>query len=74
MWKPCNGSNTPRQRRIRKLRKSERLRLIEMELLRTQFQVEILQAAVASILEANNLKTPDLDAGKWYNAKLNGNK
>jgi hypothetical protein len=56
------------------LRKSERLRLIEMELLRTQFQVEILQAAVASILEANNLKTPDLDAGKWYNAKLNGNK
>jgi hypothetical protein len=54
------------------MRKSERLRLLEMELLRTQFQIEVLQASIALILEQNNVKAPDLDAGKWYKAKLDG--
>lgn len=70
MWKSCNGANTPRQGRIRKLRKSERLRLLEMELLRSQFQIEYLTTAVNMLLDQNKVKAPDMDAGKWYKAKL----
>lgn len=70
MWKSCNGANAPRQRRIRKLRKSERLRLLEMELLKSQFQIEYLTTAVNMLLDQNKVKAPDMDAGKWYKAKL----
>ena len=52
------------------MRKSERLRLLEMELLRTQFQLEYVTTAVNLLLEDNKLKAPSLDAGKWYKAKL----
>jgi len=52
------------------LRKSERLRLVEMELLRSQFQIEYLTTAVNILLEEAKVKGPDLDAGKWYKAKL----
>ena len=70
MRKSSNGSNSIRQRRVRKLRKSERLRLLEMELLRSQFQIEYLTTAVNMLLDQNKVKAPDLDAGKWYKAKL----
>ena len=70
MRKSCNCANTPRQRRIRKLRKSERLRLLEMELLRSQFQIEYLTTAVNMLLDQGKVKAPDMDAGKWYKAKL----
>lgn len=52
------------------MRKSERLRLVEMELLRSQFQIEYLTTAVNILLEEAKVKGPDLDAGKWYKAKL----
>lgn len=52
------------------MRKSERLRLLEMELLRTQFQLEYVTTAINLLLEENKLKAPNLDAGKWYKAKL----
>lgn len=56
------------------MRKSERIRLLEMEMLRMQFQIEYLNQAVALLLEESKVKGPDLDAGKWYTAKLNKNK
>ena len=37
------------------MRKSERLRLLEMELLRTQFQLEYLATAVEMILTQNQM-------------------
>lgn len=40
-----------------------------MEMLRLQFEMEVLRASMAMLLEANNIKEPDLDAGKWYNRK-----
>lgn len=52
------------------MRKSERLRLVEMELLRAQFQIEYLTTAVNLLLEEAKVKGPDIDAGKWYKAKL----
>ena len=56
------------------MRKSERLRLLEMELLRTQFQIEVLQASITALLENNKIKAPELDAGKWYQSRLNKDK
>jgi hypothetical protein len=45
-----------------------------MELLRTQFQIEYLSTAVNMLLEDSKVKAPDLDAGKWYQAKMDRNK
>ena len=53
------------------MRKSDRIRLLEMEMLRMQFQIEYLSTAVTLLLEENKVKGPDMDAGKWYTAKLN---
>jgi len=73
MWKFSYGSDPPRQRDSG-MRKSERLRLLEMEMLRMQFQIEYLNTAVTLLLDENKVKGPDMDAGKWYAAKLNKNK
>jgi hypothetical protein len=73
MRKLSNRTYSLRQRRIRKLRKSERLRLLEMELLRAQFQIEYLTTAVNILLEDAKVKGPDIDAGKWYKSKLDNN-
>lgn len=56
------------------MRKSERIRLLEMEMLRMQFQIEYLNTAVRLLLDENKVVGPDMDAGKWYSAKLNKNK
>lgn len=52
------------------MRKSERIRLLEMEMLRMQFQIEYLNTAVKLLLDENKVKGPEMDAGKWYKAKL----
>jgi hypothetical protein len=56
------------------MRKSERIRLLEMEMLRMQFQIEYLNSAIALLLDQNKLAGPDMDAGKWYSSKLNKDK
>jgi hypothetical protein len=56
------------------MRKSERIRLLEMEMLRMQFQIEYLNKAVGLLLEESRVAGPDMDAGKWYSAKLNKDK
>jgi hypothetical protein len=45
-----------------------------MEMLRMQFQIEYLSSAVSLLLEEGKVKAPDMDAGKWYTAKLNKDK
>lgn len=51
------------------MRKSERLRMAEMNILRLEFEIEILKSAIEVLLENSNLQAPDLDAGKWYQSK-----
>lgn len=55
------------------MRKSERLRLLEMQILRLEFELELVNAMLSTLIESNNLPMPDLDAGKWYKRKLEGN-
>jgi len=52
------------------MRKSDRIRLLEMEIIRLQFQLEYLNTAVKLLLEGANVKAPEMDAGKWYTSKL----
>jgi len=52
------------------MRKSERIRLIEMQLLRLEFEVDLLSNMLATIMEQNGLQQPELDAGKWYQRRL----
>jgi len=53
------------------LRKSERLRFAEMEILRLSLELEYVKAIVASLLGTDVNKASDLDAGKWYSKKPN---
>ena len=53
------------------MRKSERLRLLEMQVVRLEMMVELYTQSLTNLLESQGLKGPtDLDAGKWYKAKL----
>lgn len=52
------------------MRKTDRIRLLEMEIIRLQFQIEYLNTAVKLLLEGTNVKAPEMDAGKWYTSKL----
>ena len=48
------------------MRKSERIRLLEIQVARLELQMEIVTAAFASLSESNFAPAPDLDANKWY--------
>ena len=72
MWKPCYSPYACRlHRRIRKLRKSERIRLAELEIVRLNFELEYIKSMLNLLLEVGGMKMPDLDAGKWYSRKPN---
>jgi hypothetical protein len=55
------------------LRKSERLRIAEMEILRLTYELEYVKSILSIIADFGLQKqeTPDLDAGKWYSKKPN---
>jgi hypothetical protein len=73
VWSFINSPYSFRQRDNR-VRKSERIRLLEMEMLRMQFQIEYVSRAIDILLQENKIAGPELDAGKWYKTKLDKNK
>ena len=48
------------------MRKSERLRLLEMQVVRLEMLVELYTLSIDNLLQSQNLKPTELDAGKWY--------
>lgn len=48
------------------MRKSNRIRILELEVLRQQYELDYLKATVHAFLESKGLNLPELDAGKWY--------
>lgn len=54
--------------------KSERIRLLEMEIVRLQFQIDYVSRAIEILLAENKLAGPEMDAGKWYKTKLDKDK
>jgi hypothetical protein len=56
------------------LRKSERIRLLELEVTKINVEMQYLTSILSAFIEANGeINTSDLDAGKWYNRKPNRN-
>ena len=51
------------------MKKAQRIRVLELEVLRQQYELEYLKATLSAFLESNNFKIPELDAGKWYSPK-----
>lgn len=47
------------------MRKSERIRFLELQVLELQKDIEVLSAVLSSMIEGKAV-FPDLDAGKWY--------
>jgi len=51
------------------VRKSERIRVLELEVIRQQYELEYLKITLQALMDSTGLKLPDLDSGKWYNRK-----
>ena len=53
------------------MRKSERLRLAELEIVRLNYELEYIKSTLGLLVELGGMRMPDLDSGKWYNKKPN---
>jgi hypothetical protein len=53
------------------MRKSERLRLLEIHMVRLEMLVELYGQTLTNLLEYQGMKNTDnLDSGKWYQSKV----
>lgn len=52
------------------MRKSERLRILEMQVVRLEMMVDLYTQALNNLLESQGMNVNSLDAGKWYKEKL----
>ncbi len=55
------------------MRKSERIRNLEMSVVRLELHIELLASAITTMFESQGLinQSDMLDSGKWYNKKTN---
>lgn len=51
------------------MRKSERIRILELEVIRQQYELEYLKITLQAMMESKGMSLPEMDAGKWYNRK-----
>ena len=51
------------------MRKSERIRVLELEVIRQQYELEYLKITLQALMESKGMEIPPMDAGKWYNRK-----
>jgi hypothetical protein len=52
------------------MRKSERIRLLELQIVRLETTLELYGQILSNIIELQEMQEPvNLDAGKWYKAK-----
>ena len=56
------------------MRKSERLRLLELQLVRMEMHLELMSLTLENLLESQGMETHSLDSGKWYQAKIDSDK
>lgn len=51
------------------MRKSERIRFLELELIRQQYELEYLKITIQALMDSKGMTIPEMDSGKWYNKK-----
>ena len=54
------------------MRKSERLRLLEMQVVRLEMMVDLYSTTINNLLGTQGMERPEIDAGKWYTKRLKG--
>lgn len=56
------------------MRKSERIRILELEITRINVEMQYLTGILGAFIEANGeINSANLDAGKWYSRKPDRN-
>lgn len=53
------------------MRKSERIRQLELQMVALDYELKYIKEVLSILLETSNIKSPDLESGKWYNSKPN---
>jgi hypothetical protein len=48
------------------MRKSERIRLLELQMVRFEMELELTKSLIAALLDIDNLPGSNLESGKWY--------
>lgn len=56
------------------MRKSERLRLLELQVVRMEMHLELMSLTLENLLESQGMEQHNLDSGKWYQAKMDSDK
>lgn len=51
------------------MRKSERLRLLELQVVRMEMHLELMSLTLENLLESQGMDSHSLDSGKWYQEK-----
>ena len=54
------------------MRKSDRLRLLEMQVVRLEMLVDMYLQSINKIMESQGMEKSSLDSGKWYIKKPSG--
>jgi hypothetical protein len=49
------------------MRKSDRIRILEIEIARLGAQVDVLSETLLALIDIRKIENESLDAGKWYN-------
>ena len=55
------------------MRKSERLRLLEMQVLAMEFKLDLMDQYLSVVIKNMEESKVDLDSGKWYQRKPDTN-
>jgi hypothetical protein len=65
-----HSANTSRQDGERTVRKSERIRLLEIQVARLEVLLELHGQTISNLVDYQGIQNMEsLESGKWYNAK-----
>jgi hypothetical protein len=52
--------------------KSKRIKYLESRVTVLEFQIDLLSEYINSLMDANKIGAPELDAQKWYQNRVDG--
>jgi hypothetical protein len=52
------------------VRKSQRIDMLELELYKLRIELDLMHEIIHGLIQSQETKTKDMDAGKWYPRRL----
>ena len=52
------------------MRKSQRIDMLELELYKLRIELDLMHEIIHGLIQSQETKTKDMDAGKWYPRRL----